>query len=87
MTIPIGKNQIESQHVNVMLEIGGKLERLRINKGMTASGLAKELGISRNSYSQMERGEIYFSTYNFLKVLDFHGVDVSRFFSANIDDL
>ena len=79
--------EIESQHLNVMLEIGSKLEKLRINKGMTASGLAKELGISRNSYSQMERGEIYFSTYNFLKVLDFHGVDLSRFFNAKIDEL
>lgn len=75
---------VETQHQDVMVEIGQKLEKLRTNKKMSVSGLAKELGISRNAYRQMEKGEVYFSTYNFLKVLDYHSIDLTTFFKSDI---
>jgi len=78
---------VETQHQDMLVDIGQKLEKLRNNKSLSASGFAKELGISRNAYRQMERGEIYFSTYNFLKVLDYHSVDLTTFFKTGIDDL
>ena len=79
--------EVEVLHKDVIVEIGQKLEKLRITKGLSVSGLAKELGISRNAYRQMERGEIYFSIYNFLKVLDYHGIDLTNFIKTNIENL
>jgi len=79
--------EIEPQHKDVMVEIGKKLEKLRNNKKMTAYGLHKELSISRNAYRQMEKGEIYFSINNFLKLLDYHSIDITTFFKTDIKDL
>lgn len=78
---------VESNHQGTLVDIGQKLEKLRTNKNLSASGLAKELNISRNAYRQMERGEIYFSTYNFLKVLDYHSLDLTTFIITGIEDL
>jgi len=35
----------------------------------------------------MEKGMIYFSIENFLKVLDYHGVDINDFFTSDLDNL
>jgi DNA-binding XRE family transcriptional regulator len=76
---------VQKSHQKIMQEIGAKLEKLR--NDIPASRFAKDLGISRNSYRLMEKGEIYFSMENFLKVLEFHGVSISDFFSKDIEDL
>lgn len=76
---------VKKSHQKTMQEIGAKLEKLR--NDIPASQFAKELGISRNSYRLMEKGEIYFSMENFLKVLEFHGVSISDFFSKDINEL
>ncbi len=78
------KNVNES-YQKTLKEIGAKLEKLRGD--IPASRFAQELGISRNSYRQMERGEIYFSMENFLRVLEYHGVSITEFFSKGIEEL
>jgi len=78
--------EIEPQHENVMVEIGLKLEKLRNKKGLSASVLVKELGISRNAYRQMEKGKIYFSMYNFLKILAYHKIDLKTFIATPVDN-
>ena len=79
--------EVEPQHKDVLVEIGQKLEKLRNNKKLTALGLHDELGISRNAYRQMEKGEIYFSTYNFLKILDFYSIDLPTFINTDIENM
>ena len=79
--------EVEPQHKDVLVAIGQKLEKLRNNKKLSALGLHEELGISRNAYRQMEKGEIYFSTYNFLKILDYYSIDLTTFFKTDIDKL
>jgi len=72
--------KIEFKHKKTMTGIGNKLKKLRQSKDVPAYRLAKEVGISRNAYHQMECGEVYFSTYKFMKVLDYHDISVSEFF-------
>ena len=74
---------VQESHQQTMKTIGEKLIKLRGDQ--TASKLAEKLSISRNSYRQMEKGEIYFSMENFLKVLDYHGVDIHDFFASDIE--
>ena len=73
--------QVTQEHQEAISDIGTRLEALRKKKGISASQLCIELKLSRNSYRQMERGEIYFSLENFIKVLGYHQISVTEFFS------
>ena len=74
---------VQDVHLKTLKQIGAKLEKLRGN--MSALELSGKVGISRNSYRQMEKGEIYFSMENFLKILNYYGVDINDFFSSEIN--
>ena len=76
---------VQKSHKQTMQTIGEKLIKLRGD--LTASKLAEYADISRNSYRQMEKGMIYFNMENFLKVLDYHGVDIYDFFASDLDNL
>ena len=79
--------QVEEQDVAVILEIGEKLKKLREKQGLTNHAYAKELGISRTSYKQMEKGEIYFNLRNLLIILNHHGLELKKFIETDIDNL
>ena len=68
------------EHSDFLSGIGSELKRLREKKGLSISKLCKELSISRNSYSLMENGEVYFSMENFLQVLQYHKISPIKFF-------
>ncbi len=68
------------EHSEFLSCIGNELKRLREKKGLSISKLCKELSISRNSYSLMENGEVYFSMENFLQVLQYHKISPIKFF-------
>lgn len=72
--------EVKPEHHEFLLTIGNKVQELRKNKNLSSSGLAKQLGISRNAYSQMEKGKTYFYLLNLLKVLDFHNKAATEFF-------
>jgi transcriptional regulator with XRE-family HTH domain len=61
-------------------KIGNKLKTLREERNLTISFLETELGISRNSYSLMERGLIYFTTSTLFKILDYYKLSPEEFF-------
>ncbi len=67
-------------HKAFLEKVGKKFKVLRDEKNISISSLAKELNISRNSYSLIEKGEIYFSTSNLLKILDYFGLPAEEFF-------
>lgn len=79
--------EVEHAHQGTMMVIGDKLERLRTANSLTASKLCEEVGVSRNAYRQMTRGEVYFNTHKLLKVLDYYHIDLTTFFKTDIEDL
>lgn len=69
------------EHQELMTKIGLKLQELRKVNKLSVSGLAAEVGISRNSYSQMENGRVYFHFEKLLLVLQYHKKDALEFFN------
>ena len=75
--------QVEEQHAEMMKKIGGKLRNLRYHKtGLSIQDFSEMVDVSRNSYGKMEKGMIYFSIYNLMKVLDAHDITIEEFFHA-----
>lgn len=69
---------IKPEHQEFLLNLGMKLKKLR--KDDTISGLAKNVGISRNAYTRMEKGETYYNFLNLMLVLDYHKKSAMDFF-------
>ena len=68
------------EHQMLMSSIGEKLQLFRKSKNLSVSALAKEIGISRNAYSQIENGKVYCNFLSVLQVLDFHQINAKDFF-------
>jgi len=79
--------RVEEQDVAVIEEIGKKLENLREKQGLSIHAFVKDLSISRTSYTQMEKGEIYFNLRNLLVILKHHGLDLKKFIETDIENL
>jgi len=71
---------VKQEHKEFLKKVGLTLQELRKMKNVSASALAKDVGISRNGYSQMERGLVYFHLQKFLQVLDYHKITAIDFF-------
>jgi len=72
--------EIKQEHQELMQKIGEKLQELRKAKTISSSGLAKEVGISRNAYHLVESGKVYFNFISLLQVLDYHHITIDDFF-------
>lgn len=72
--------EVLDENKQFLSSIGKELKVLRERKGVSIVKLSNELKISRNSYSQMEKGEVYFSVENFLKILHYHKISPIKFF-------
>ncbi|MHC1732800.1 MAG: helix-turn-helix transcriptional regulator [Bacteroidales bacterium] len=72
--------EISSEHKELMMKIGKKLQELRKGKNLSSSGLAKELSISRNAYRHMETGKVYFNFLSLLQILAYHNLTAKKFF-------
>lgn len=73
---------IKPEHLELMSKIGMRLAELRKGKNISSSGLAKEVGISRNAYHQMESGKVYFNFLSLLQVLNYHNIDAEKFLKS-----
>jgi transcriptional regulator with XRE-family HTH domain len=71
---------VSSSHKAFLEKIGNKLKILREERNLTISLLETELGVSRNSYSLMERGKTYFTTSTLFKILDYYELSPEDFF-------
>lgn len=60
--------------------IGGRLRRLRKERRLTQSELARQIGIQQSDLSRMEKGEYRVSLDNLFKILGVFDVDVAEFF-------
>ena len=72
--------EIAPEHQDVFRDIGRRIKELRKVKGLSYIELAKEIGISRNSYNQLELGMSNFEFITLLAVLQYHGIGLREFF-------
>jgi len=70
---------IAPEHQQLMSEIGERIKKLRLEKEKGLIEMANEIGISRNEYSHMEQGKIYFKFSTLLRILDYHKIPFSDF--------
>ena len=71
---------IAPEHQELFLEIGKQIRNLRKDKGIGYIELAEQIGISRNTYNQLELGISNFQFITLLEVLKFYRIDLAEFF-------
>ena len=74
------RKEIKPEHQKLIKKIGERVKELRVAKGFSYIQMAKEIGISRNSYNLVELGNSYFNFSTLLLILDYHKISVSEFF-------
>jgi len=70
---------IAPQHQPLMNEIGNRIKTLRLEKEKGLIEMANEIGISRNEYSHLEQGKIYFKFSTLLRILDYYEISFTDF--------
>jgi transcriptional regulator with XRE-family HTH domain len=60
--------------------VGSRLRRLRKERGLTQSELARQIGIQQSDLSRMEKGEYRVSLDNLFKILAVFDLDLADFF-------
>ena len=70
---------IAPEHQKLMSEIGERIKKLRLEKEKGLIEMANEIGLSRNEYSLIERGQIYCKLSTILRILDYHSISFSEF--------
>jgi len=73
--------EVNEKHLKLMGKIGNELRKLRESKGLNIQDMAKELKMSRNGYSKMERGLVYYNISTLLDILQYHDVSIKNFIS------
>jgi transcriptional regulator with XRE-family HTH domain len=73
------RRQDASPHI---ASIGGRLRRLRKERRLTQSELARQIGIQQSDLSRMEKGEYRVSLDNLFKILNVFDVEVTEFFEG-----
>lgn len=71
---------ITQEHQELMREIGKRIRELRKDKGLSYIEFAEQIGISRNSYNQLELGISNFQFISLVTVLKYHGIELADFF-------
>ena len=71
--------EISPEHQELFFEIGKRIKELRKNKGISYIELANQIGISRNSYNQIELGISNFQFSTLLAVLKYHKIGIEEF--------
>jgi len=62
--------------------IGDRLRRLRKERRLTQSELARQIGIQQSDLSRMEKGEYRVSLDNLFKILSVFDLDMTEFFEG-----
>jgi transcriptional regulator with XRE-family HTH domain len=63
--------------------VGARLRRLRRERKLSQSDLARQIGIQQSDLSRMEKGEYRVSLDNLFKLLGALGVSVTEFFAGD----
>jgi len=71
--------EIAPEHQELFFAIGKRIKELRKNKGMGYIEMAEQIGISRNSYNQLELGISNFQFITLLSVIKYHEIGLTEF--------
>lgn len=66
-------------------QLGGRIKKLRVRRGFSQAELAKRVGVTASTISQVESNTIYPSIPGLLKMAEVLSVDVGHFFSPGRD--
>jgi hypothetical protein len=78
---PIPK-EIAPEHQKLMKEIGSGIKKLRTDSNKGLIEMANSVKISRNEYSLLEKGLIYFKFSTLLRILDYHDKSFKDFMNG-----
>jgi transcriptional regulator with XRE-family HTH domain len=65
--------------MDVNLKIAEKIKEMRIMHNYTSESIAKNLGISKSSYSQLENGHVEISVNRLVEVANIYNVPLATF--------
>ena len=71
--------EIVFEHQALMSDIGNGIKKLRIEKNKRLIEMANSMKISRNKYTLLENGKIYFKFSTLLRILDYHQIKFTDF--------
>lgn len=71
--------EIAPEHQKLIKFIGENIKQLRTEKSRGLIEMANEIGLSRNEYSLIEQGKIYFKFSTLLLILDYHQIAFPEF--------
>jgi len=67
-------DQLSDEQQTVLKELGKELKRLRKNRKKSYPDMAEILGLSKNTYYQMEKGTLNFQFSTYIHVLNHFGI-------------
>jgi transcriptional regulator with XRE-family HTH domain len=73
---------IDFRYKDLFLEVGEKIKDLRKTKDISYTEMAKEIGISRNGYNNLELGKSNFQFTTLLRILSYHNISIFDFFES-----
>ncbi len=78
---------IRQEDQQLLLEIGKKIRMLRKEKKLSYIELAKDIGISRNTYNQIELGQTKFKIGMLISILEYHDITLKQFLEDIINNM
>ncbi len=74
--------EIDHEYKELIKSIGDKIKDLRKKKGVSYTTLAKEIGISRNGYNNIELAKSNFQFLTLLRILKYHNISFFQFIES-----
>lgn len=71
------RKEIAPEHKVLLQELGKRIKTLRIDKKLGYIQMAKEIGLSRNAYNDIELGNSYFNFLSLVLIAKYHDISVS----------
>ena len=72
----------DPRYNELMLLIGEKIKDLRKKSGRSYIEMAKEIGLSRNGYNNIELAKSNFQFFTLLRILSYHEIDFFDFIDS-----
>jgi transcriptional regulator with XRE-family HTH domain len=71
------RKEIAPEHKVLLQELGKRIRKLRNEKKIGYIQMAKEIGLSRNAYNDIELGNSYFNFLSLVLIAKYHDVSIS----------
>jgi transcriptional regulator with XRE-family HTH domain len=72
------RKEIAPEHVVLLKELGKRIKKLRTKKKIGYIQMAKNIGLSKNAYNDIELANAYCNFSSLLRIADYHHVPISK---------